>query len=700
MDNSYPWNGKRCRKGYKVNKTLKRCVSTSIPLPKPAPAPRPVPRPVPKPDLNQIIQVARHGTKCPATFKYNKTTKMCEKCPEGRRKVGRNCVLDGPLPKPVPKPAPVPLPKPAPVPLPKPAPAPDPIRQIIQITRHGTKCPSTFKYNKTTKMCEKCPDKTRKVGRNCILLPTEDKIAGPVDPEPLIVLPKPPPAGEPLVDFINRLEDTGKKVDNPKYIAGRFMVFVYIYLIKKYSASCSIFNDAFRMQTHGAAINYNISTKTLSFSRNLTEQMHDCVMRGSELIFITLYMFAPKGAHVNLLIYRPFKKIVERYEPHGQETGWGSNEYSEYDLNKQLKQLFEQTIAPVMKEYTPVYRTPLEICPLNRNGFQGIENMLPQTSNEEGYCQMWSMFMMETILLNPTVNTQTLIENCIAIGKNDPSYFKNVIRGYTNQIAREIKLYLKEVKLDIGTVSAHRALMQINIEQLINDTFAETKKRSAPLPALGNAPAALTMNDVHEIEKEVEKLNSVQLQRYINFFKARIITVLDRRNEKEHREVLLKLMLGNGLKWNTMIDNIYNTYFTDLSSLASKKIDYFLRFEKYPQPTITLNGAIMKNRMQLIEETKAKYPEWNKFFENLTDAKYGYVFKDNGKVKKDVAKLKPKQVSEFLFLLRHMQPASPADLSGPLFEKSLEKQNVETLIRRLQKDNLHIVDLQNWLSMF
>lgn len=55
---------------------------------------------------------------------------------------------------------------------------------------------------------------------------------------------------------------------------------------------------------------------------------------------------------------------------------------------------------------------------------------------------MWSMFMMETILLNPTLNTQDIIEQCINIGKEDPIYFKNVIRGYTQQIAKEMKLYI------------------------------------------------------------------------------------------------------------------------------------------------------------------------------------------------------------------------------------------------------------------
>jgi len=605
-----------------------------------------------------------------------------------------------PAPPPLPKPVYVP-PLPPPPPSPKP---PEPIQQIIQIARTGNKCPATFSYNKTTKFCEKCPDGTRKVGRTCVLLPSDDVDEKEDGVEPHIVMPKPPPVnGEPLKDFINRLEDTGKKVKDPIYRNGRYMAFVYIYLIKKYAASCSIFNDPFLLQQNSAAINYNINAKTLTFPSNLAEQMRECVLRGSELIFITLYMYAKKGAHVNLLIYRPFKKVVERYEPHGQETGWGDSIYSEFDLNKQLKELFEQRVQPIMKEYTPVYRTPYEICPMSKNGFQGIENLLPHNTKEAGFCQMWTMFLMETILLNPTLNTQSIIEDCVEIGKHDPTYFKNLIRGYLQQVAREIKLYLKQIKVDIGTEQAHHALANINIEELVNETMAETKKRNKPLPPLGEAPDSLSLDDVKELEKEVGKLNATVLKQYFNFIHLNRITQgLGSGKVKEQKELLLKTMLSRTLKWGTLMDNIYNTYFTELSALQIKKQDYLLRFKYYPSPNLDLSSAPMKNRMQLMAEVKAKYPNWHTFNDLIGRAwgaaavKFGA--KDNEKVDKDVKKLKPKQVSEFLYLLAYT--LVPKNTTDPLFDKKLENENVITLTKKLKDKNLHVVNLQHWMSMF
>jgi len=602
-------------------------------------------------------------------------------------------------PPPIPKPVPVP-PLPPPPPGPK---APDPIQQIIQIARTGNKCPATFHYEKTTKMCEKCPPGTRKVGRTCVLLPSDDvEVKDGVQPP--IVMPKPPPInGEPLNDFINRLEDTGKKVKDPIYRNGRYIAFIYIYLIKKYAASCSIFNDPFRLQGSSAAINYDINKKLLSSPTNLGEQMRECVLRGSELIFITLYMYAIKGAHVNLLIYRPFKKVVERYEPHGQETGWGDSVYSEYDLNKQLKELFEQRVQPIMKEYTPVFRTPFEVCPAHKNGFQGIEGLLPPNKKEAGFCQLWTMFLMETILLNPTLNTQSIIEDCIKIGKNDPTYFKNLIRGYLQQVAREIKLYLIQIKVDIGTEEGHNALAQMNIEDLVNQTMAETKKQNKPLPALGVAPDSLSMDDVNELEKETNKLNATTLKIYFNFIHLNRITQgLGSTTAKQGKELLLKTMLSRALKWNTLMDNIYNTYFTEISSVSIKKHDFFIRFKYYPLNNMDLSTVPIKDRMQLMREVKDKYPNWHIFYDAITRAieapnvKFGS--KDKEKVDKNVKKLKPKQVSEFLYLLAYT--LVPKKTTDPLFDKKLEKERVISLTEKLKEKNLHVVNLQHWMSMF
>ena len=395
------------------------------------------------------------GTRCKNGYKNNKKTKRCVRS-------APSTVYKSAVPSPVSNPAPA------------------AIHQKIQVPRVGSKCPKSFTYNKSSKMCEKCPDGTRKVGQKCILEPTNDV---PALKEPTtVVLPKPDNApGNSLKELLDKLEKSGKQIKDPKYKSATILSFVYIYLIKKYASPCLLTND------DNTSIYYNTDKNKIMYGYNLGKSMRECIERGTDIIFMPLYIYNKSGSHVNLLIYRPFKKVIERYEPHGQRSELSFKNYNENKANAKLRELFEKTIRPELKEYTPVFKTPLEICPTKSNGFQGIENLLPSNPNESGYCQMWSMFMMETILLNPTLNTQDIIEQCIHIGKEDPTYFKNVIRGYTQQIAKEMKLYIgKYINYgdNIGTPNSNQIFDTTNISILFEETLAEVSKLKKPMPKI------------------------------------------------------------------------------------------------------------------------------------------------------------------------------------------------------------------------
>jgi len=75
-----------------------------------------------------------------------------------------------------------------------------------------------------------------------------------------------------------------------------------------------------------------------------------------------------------------------------------------------------------------------------------------------------------------------------------------------------------------------------------------------------------------------------------------------------------------------------------------------------------------------------------------------FSVKDKEKVDADVKKLKPKQVSEMLYLLEYNLPSKT--FTGPFFDKKTEKEHIVTLTKKLKERNLHVVNLQHWLSMF
>jgi hypothetical protein len=637
---SYVRTGKRCRKNYTYRKKDNRCVSYKVDTPAPVPVPRPAPSPVP-----------------------------------------------------VPKPAPAPSPVPAPIP----KPPPSPIQPKIQIPRVGAKCKKLFKYNKTTKMCERCPDGTIEKGKNCILQPTDDTVEK-EEQEHVVMLPEPDEAkGMSLKDMVEALEKSGKGIKDPKYKAGRHMVFIYIYLIKKYNSPCLLFNKT--TGRHSANINYDVEHNSLESPANLGHTMLDCINRGTDVIFITFYMYhaKKKEAHVNVIIYRPFKRIVERYEPHGQQTGWDSTNYDEYKVNFKLKQLFEETVSGVLGDYTPVYKTPYEICPIQPNGFQGIENLLPYDKKKEnGYCQMWSMFMMETILLNPTLNTETIIEECIQVGKNDPQYFINVIRGYTQQMAKELKLYLGKHVTNIkqlGTPRTNEAFVQIDLSTLMDETLATTSKLVKPKKQLEAGPEKLSIVELQYNERQINTLNKEEMYRYIKFIKDQHIykyIAVDKKHDYEKE--LLSVMMSRKVRWSTLMDNMFNYFFTTIPPLLLKRYKYFIRFDTNPPEQLNCEHVPL-DKMELLNEAKEKYKNFNTFFAVVQT---NYIQKPQvlsatnvKKITKDVKSLSKKELSELLCLIKYHK------LEG--VKSTADKEELEKLCKDHQ---LTIQNLQNLRLLF
>jgi len=628
----------------------------------------------------------RTGKRCRKNYTYRKKDNRC---------VSRKVAAPSPVP-PAPSPVPAPPAPPAPSPVPIPAPPPSPIQPKIQIPRYGSKCKKLFKYNKTTKFCERCPDGTTQIGKNCVLQPTHDSQSKKEDH--VVVLPEPDPDPAPgmsLKDMIDALEKGGEEIKNPKYAAGRHMVFVYIYLIKKYASPCLLFNK--NSGKHASVINYDVQRNNLDYPDNIGESMLDCIRRGTDTIFITLYMYYKRQAHVNILIYRPFKRIVERYEPHGQETGWGSTGYDEYKFNFKLKQLFEERVSNVLGEYTPVYKTPYELCPMHPNGFQAIENLLPyDRKKENGYCQMWSMFLMETILLNPTLNTEDIIDECIQVGKNDPKYFINVIRGYTQQMAKELKLYLgqhvKDVK-QLGTPRTNEAFNQIDLNTLINETLATTSKIVKPMKQIDAAPETFPVVELQYNEKQIDTLSIEDAYRYIKFIKDQHIykILVPVFKKDKYKKELNHLMMSRKLRWATLMDNMFNYFFTTIPPLLLKRYKYFVRFDSNPPEQLNCDHVPLDS-IELMNETKAKYLNFHTFFtivqSNYTQKPQVLLAKDVKKITIDVKSLSKKDVVELLCLIKFHKLDVKCDA---------DKEELENLCK---KRNLTIQNLQNLRSLF
>ena len=515
------------------------------------------------------------------------------------------------------------------------------------------------------------------------IVPTDDALE-PTEDHAKIILPEPIPVeyGVPLDEVMSKLQLMGSSQETPSYKAlGPYVKFIYAYFIKKYESPCFLYND--QKFKHRAVLHYNITLKELQFPENLGQQIRECIERGTEVIFITLYMKTTDKSikHVNLLIYRPFKKVIEHYEPHGPMMNTQSSEYNFLDLNDKLKELFEVTLRPVLEEYTPKFKPASDLCPIE--GFQGIESDLGKISDEDGYCQMWTMFLMETILLNPTQNTTNIIEECLEIGESNPLYFKQLIRGYRQKIAQELMIYFsKYVKTPIGTQEAIDTMFEIDYDELIEEMKEETRQRQRPLPRLQET-----------YEYEMEHFTPIDIAFYIHFLKKRNIKIPTIDGDKEE---LLELMKEQQLPLDMLSELMYNTYFQQISKQEMTNLVFFSRLGKYLN--ITLDLTYPPHKIENAKERlKEKYPFFHLFYFDLEKAK-----KIKNVVDKSLDYYDDQEIASMYFFMKHLRRAtSREETTNPIFiNEGLNDKYVEELLAFLKPHRLSLYDFYLLMTDF
>jgi hypothetical protein len=204
-----------------------------------------------------------------------------------------------------------------------------------------------------------------------------------------------------------------------------FVIFVMgqMYLLHRYAAKCIVFEgiEVFIDEEGNAAVEINMPV----FKRD----MHLCLKKHQTVIFIPLHIDARVvedgvlrvEGHLNMLIYRPFKKIVERYDPHGRP--WDEFPGLKH-VDSMMKDVFETRL--VLGDYTPVYRPAYLLCPDIGRGLQTLQ--ADGTEDERGYCMIWCLYMLEAILLNPILNTVDVVNACIR--NLTPDSALHLIRAY------------------------------------------------------------------------------------------------------------------------------------------------------------------------------------------------------------------------------------------------------------------------------
>ena len=307
----------------------------------------------------------------------------------------------------------------------------------------------------------------------------EKPIEIPVEP----VIKQPTEIINKLEKKIEEFEKIGREHGAVIYNSDSFIqVVAYIALLIEYGAKCAIIDKEIKKLGINSKERSPMNTLFYKSAERLSNDLIDCINRGEKMIALPLRLNfgTASTGHANMLIYRPFNKTIERFEPHGKAFSHGGKDDDTF--NKVLKRMFEVEMKPYLKEYTPKFSNPSEICP-NPRGFQSLEGQIEKLKEEGGgFCGMWSLFVLELMFINQTKTTPEIMEEAFKITKADPQYLSNVIRGYVIKTEQLLNDYIKQIDANDGftfskSINIHYKKSQIQ-EQLLNLLLSFGNKNS------------------------------------------------------------------------------------------------------------------------------------------------------------------------------------------------------------------------------
>lgn len=284
---------------------------------------------------------------------------------------------------------------------------------------------------------------------------------------------------EDMVAFVKQYKRNG--VEGVAYsaypITGELM---WLYLLKKYKNECYIVDfkkvsGIGYVYTAGIDITKNGVPDKNTNEYEIVARMKDCLEIKAPLMVIPLTL--PK--HQNMMIYRPALNTIERFEPHGERTGFLTPEQNDR-LDARMKKFFEQAkFKPIFKR-TGVpefqYLKPQDLR--SGLGFQAVENReLAQYERDqkkklgpsyEGFCQMWAYFYLELTMRQPTLTGKEILEKAFSAleGRDGVNKFLNHITAYVEENEKEIKKMMsgfsfKDIATGLKGVEEDKAVYEV-----------------------------------------------------------------------------------------------------------------------------------------------------------------------------------------------------------------------------------------------
>lgn len=286
-----------------------------------------------------------------------------------------------------------------------------------------------------------------------------------------------------LTDDIKFLNNTGYELKGKKieYTSGEQYKHLFLYkIIKQY--------DLNQLFQYGNCENYNYSHKkynTITITdetndediSNLIEMIYKYLSNvTSKVCFIVEMQCYNNIYHDTLLVYEPFNKLLEYFDPNARSRYFNSSKFDKIIDSLKEKIPFLQYINS-KKLYGYENKSDREAL---LKSFNRLSSHV--TRNNEGWCQMWTIFIFELVFRYPFLTTSEIVKNVIGIYKgihvkNVMLYFKNIIRSYLYISNYDINKILEEYDLhisieDMAFYNTVYVKNDIKISQIIEDELS------------------------------------------------------------------------------------------------------------------------------------------------------------------------------------------------------------------------------------
>jgi len=371
--------------------------------------------------------------------------------------------------------------------------------------------------------------------------------------------PAPTPAPENIKPVVNRIEEKVKEFEQlgreklavdyePDWLISEI---AFVNLMKKYGGNCIPAGIETRIGLHLNFLNKDpgFYLSSASFIKKFGESLKDCIQRGVSAICIPLGLVYPDdpndkmsggAGHANMLVYRPFQRIVERFDPNGSQLP--GSRTTNRGINELLIQLFEKNLTPWIGEVS--FRDPAETCPMTF-GFQHLEGHLEGIAEREGggFCAMWSIFFVEMVILNPDKPTRDILAEVLDITKRDKHYLKSVIRGYVLDVEKGLDCLLKMLGkpgFNFNLKENKGANILKNSKDALDawllSTIAEVSQRSFPMqdfaPLPGKGEMRKLKDKIFPYRKKLNRLTPGQLQTIVYFYEDKKFDEFDKKDAR------------------------------------------------------------------------------------------------------------------------------------------------------------------------